>query len=123
MESISDKPIIVDLDTNKITWGDNERMSHLLPSRRKTKLEETLVRNTEDIFLNARGLETYMEDEKSLLDKGQTQDSANRVWQEKLKTYDDAFNLAFTPNSESINEKRYAAHDCGQSRWDVVQEA
>jgi len=122
---ISNETIIVDLDKNIITVGTNTPTIPVMPSKRKTKLEHALQENTRDIFLNARGLsESDLEHEKPLAEANKIMEGADRVWQEKLQTFDDAFNMAFAPNSENaINGKNNTARDCGQSRWDVVQEA
>jgi len=122
---ISDETIIVDLDKNIITVGTNTPTIPVMPTKRKTKLEHALIGNTRDIFLNARGLnESDLQDEKPFAEANKIMEGADRVWQEKLQTYDDAFNLAFAPNSENaINGKNNTARACGQHRWDVVQEA
>jgi hypothetical protein len=46
--------------------------------------------------------------------------NAHSLWSEKIRTVDDAFNLAHAPDSMLANAD---GGDCKQSRWDAVQEA
>jgi len=125
IEDISDEAIVVDLDKNVITIGKRTPSNPPMPLKRKTKLEDTLRRNATEIFWNTRGLsEMDVEDEKPAAEVKKIMAKADRVWQEKIRTYDDAFNLAHAPDSQTcLNWKQKGSIDSEQSRWDIVQEA
>jgi hypothetical protein len=134
IENISEETIVVDLDQNLITMGENTPPFPPMPFRRRMKLESCLQKTVGNVFWLARGV-TKQEVEafqngssssnnaqKNPLDMTKTV----KIWKEKLKSYDDAFNLAFTPDSEnSLNEERKSLgiDDFEQTQWDIVQEA
>ena len=88
-----------------------------------------------NIFWSTRGLSrediTNENDNFGVLDSGEIMEVADRVWKEKLVSYDYAFNLAFTPDSETIlnGDSRHNHLDgdglakLKQSKWDSVQGA
>jgi hypothetical protein len=51
--------------------------------------------------------------------------NAHSLWSEKIRTVDDAFNLAHAPDSTSIlySDANADAGDFKKSKWDAVQEA
>jgi len=133
VEDISDETVVVDLDRNVITLGPNTPDLPPLPHNRRKKLEATLKANAGEVFWEARNLTKAdvlrvraSGDEGSL---GTMLDKAGAVWEEKIKTRDDAFNLAHAPDSVSLqfDEDANVYLDDGslpkQSRWDAVQEA
>lgn len=104
-----------------------------MPLKRRTKLESCLRYNVGDVFWMARGVtkkevEDFEETELSspVHNIAHDMDKTLRIWQERLIAYDDAFNLAFTPDSEALlnGEKQSLGGEgeSGQSRWDCVQE-
>mmetsp|Transcript_37928 Transcript_37928/g.79443 ORF Transcript_37928/g.79443 Transcript_37928/m.79443 type:complete len:1602 (+) Transcript_37928:129-4934(+) len=124
---ISDETVVVDLDRNVITMGRQTPDLPFLPHRRKLKLEETLEKHAGDVFWKARGL-TALEVQQARLDGDEDQlakmlGTADAVWDEKICTMDDAYNLAHGPASMSIlHSEDVTDTDRKQSRWDAVQE-
>jgi len=123
IEDVSNETIIVDLDKNKITVGERTPSNPPMPSKRKTKLEDTLQKHAREIYWKARGLhEDDIDGERPADELERVIAKTDNVWKEKLEKYDDAFNLAFTPDSQSCNSVGTTVNS-EQSRWDVVQEA
>eukprot|EP00956_Cyclotella_meneghiniana_P035000 scaffold110197_cov67-Cyclotella_meneghiniana.AAC.1 len=130
---ISDETIVVDLDRNVITLGPGCQDLPALPHKRRMKLENALKANCGNVFWEARNLDKSevlkvrshgnQEALASLLRK------AGSVWDERIRTRDDAFNLAYLPDSSTLefNDDANCDADNGalpkQSRWDAVQEA
>jgi hypothetical protein len=126
---ISDETVVVDLDRNLITLGTNSPDLPILSHRRKIKLESALENNAGDVFWNARGLtKSEVESVRSSGDEDALAKmllTADGVWDEKLSSMDDAFNLAHSPDSLSMlhGDKDESQDWQKQSRWDLVQEA
>ena len=129
VNDINDETIVVDLDQNLITMGDATPAFPPLPLKRRTKLEKALQTHVGDVFWQARGISKS----EVLANDGGDKSSvklmltADRVWKEKLSGYDNAFNLAFTPDSETLlnGDTRGDSRegDLKQSAWDAAQEA
>mmetsp|Transcript_7438 Transcript_7438/g.11316 ORF Transcript_7438/g.11316 Transcript_7438/m.11316 type:complete len:1413 (-) Transcript_7438:54-4292(-) len=128
---ISEETIVVDLDQNLITKGDNTPSFPPMPLKRRSKLESCLQKNVGEIFWAARGV--TKEEVQGFEEKGPYSSTRSasemmktiRIWKERLISYDDAFNLAFTPDSENLMNagKSYGTEDeLGQTKWDCVQE-
>ncbi len=129
---ISDETIVVDLDQNLITMGHNSESFPPLPLKRRSKLEKVLQQNVGNVFWEARGLnrEDIMNTNGEIVESDKLMKTADRVWKERLRGYDDVFNLAFTPDSETLmNDESRGTFGVGrgdgfqQSTWDSVQEA
>jgi len=125
---ISDETVVVDLDRNLVTLGTNTLDLPILSHRRKMKLESALEDNAGDVFWNARGLtKAEVEAVRSSGDDNALEmmlGTADAVWDEKLSSMDDAFNLAHSPDSLSIlYNQDDEPENLKQSRWDLVQEA
>lgn len=123
---ISDETIVVDLDQNLITTGDEMLPFPALPLRRRSKLEKILEKNVGELFWQSRGLSKayILSQNDEVLQSRKIMKNADRVWKEKLRGYDDAFNLAHAPDSDALlNDGRGNEHDLKQSSWDSVQEA
>jgi len=127
VRDISDETVVVDLDRNVITMGKHTPDLPVLPHRRKLKLEAALEKHAGDVFWKARGLTTaqveqarFSTDDTSL---ARMLVMADAVWDEKICTIDDAFNLAHAPDSMSLLHTDDNGVGAGQSRWDAVQEA
>jgi len=127
---ISDETIVVDLDRNIITLGPNTPDLPPLPHKRRMKLESALKANAGEVFWEARNL--CKEDVLNIRAAGDEVALSNllgkagAVWDEKMNTRDDAFNLAHAPDSMTLefnDDARIDANDGKQSRWDAVQEA
>ena len=125
---ISDETVVVDLDRNMVTLGTNTLDLPMLSHRRRIKLESTLAKNAGDVFWNARGLtKSEVEAVRSSGDESALEKmlgTADAVWEEKITCMDDAFNLAYSPDSmnmlyNQVDEEK----NLDQSRWDVIQEA
>ena len=125
---ISDETVVVDLDRNLVTLGTNTLDLPILSHRRKMKLESALEKNAGDVFWNARGLtKSEVETVRSSGDENalaKMLGTADAVWDEKVSSMDDAFNLAHSPDSLSIlHSQDDKPNNLEQSRWDLVQEA
>ncbi len=130
INDISDETIVVDLDNNIITKGPGTPQFPPMPLKRRSKLEACLQKHVGDIFWKARGV--TKEEVEAFEEKGMTSSSRSignktlRIWKEKLISYDDAFNLAFTPDSENmLNGEKSTLGSRGafaQTKWDCVQE-
>ncbi len=129
---ISEETIVVDLDQNLITKGDNTPSFPPMPLKRRSKLESCLQSNVGEIFWAARGV--TKEEVQVYEQKGPSSSTRSasdmmktiRIWKERLISYDDAFNLAYKPDSENLmnaGKGVYGAEDeFGQTKWDKVQE-
>jgi hypothetical protein len=126
LNDISDETIIVDLDQNLVTTGENMPAFPPLPLKRRSKLEKVLQLNAGEIFWQARGLSKadILGQRREVVQSVKLMKIADRVWKEKLQGYDNAFNLAFTPDSEALIKNGHEKEkDLKQSAWDSVQEA
>lgn len=132
IEHISDETIVVDLDQNLITMGELTPPFPPIPFKRRAKLEAALDENAGDVFWAARGLtKSDIMSNGSIILTNDIMENADLVWKEKLNACDNAFNLGFTPDSETLlnGDKRNEALDENfsikykQSRWDKVQES
>ncbi|KAL7580818.1 hypothetical protein ACA910_001095 [Epithemia clementina (nom. ined.)] len=131
-DHVASDAIVVDLDRNRIKLGFNTPTIPAPPSRKWNKLHVTLKQSLGNIFERAHGMDTNGT-EDSL--KGNTTGSAptnkrrdarqNPVWTEKLQSWDYAFNLAYSPNSELMDDFNGKAvfGTNGQTQWEAVQEA
>ena len=122
---VSAETIIVDLDSNKVTLGRNTPKLSSPPSRKWNKLQAALEQNAGELFWKTRCLDA----EYQMVVKGKMNPSSFRMlydikgnvgWKEKLKGFDDAFSMAYLPDSVHAAQD---TGDDGQSRWDKVQEA
>jgi len=133
VEDISDETVVVDLDRNVITLGSDTQELPPLPHNRRKKLEATLKENVGDVFWQARNLSKaeVLKVRASGNDEALSSllDDAGQVWEEKVQARDDAFNLAYAPDSVSMQIDEGANDDIAngtipkQSKWDKVQEA
>jgi hypothetical protein len=130
---ISDETVVVDLDRNVITLGPYTPDLPPLPHKRRLKLENALKDNAGEVFWEARNLSKAdvlrvraSGDEEAL---STLLGKAGSVWNERINTRDDAFNLAYLPDSTNLefnDDANINASDGTlpkQSRWDAVQEA
>ena len=126
VDDISEETIVIDLDRNHITIGIECEDLPFLPNVRKLKLEAALEKNAGDVFWKARGLTAAQVEvvrnsgDENLLAK--TLGTADAVWDERICSLDEAFNLAASPDSLSL------LHDATSSleeaaKWDAVQES
>jgi len=130
VEDISDETIVIDLDRNTVTQGPNSPALPPLPDKRRKKVESALKEHVGDIFWNARNLKKSdvlrakaSSNEAAL---NEMLSKAHAVWEEKIRTCDDAFVLSHAPDSATLGGDEDAnakVDDKKQSRWDAVQEA
>ncbi len=126
---ISEETVVVDLDRNIITMGQNTPDLPSLPHRRKIKLEAALEQHAGEVFWQARGLTTtQVEEARESGDENKLAilfGKADAVWDEKISTLDDAFKCSPAPDSMSLlyDSAIGFTDDKKQSRWDAVQEA
>ena len=126
-EHVSSDTIVVDLDHNQVKWGAQTPELPPLPPRKYSKLQATLMESVGHVFWRTRGLE---KEYRSLARKGMKKSTAKlRVmvgresrWREKLSGLDNAFNLAYTPDSHLLQEFSSTSDEYAQSQWDQVQE-
>ena len=114
-----------------ITLGSDPVTLPPLPHKHRVKLENALQSNVGHVFWESRGM--TREQAKSILHSSdedhvnKTLANAHSLWNEKIMTVDDAFNLAHAPDSTSMLYNDDANADANgakkQSRWDAVQEA
>lgn len=129
---IGDETVVVDLDRNVITVGPEAPELPPLPHKRRVKLEAALNQHAGDVFWNARGFTRQEADAVRRLGSAaataEMKENAESLWCERIRTVDEAFNLAHAPDSTSIlyNDNANADADealAKQSRWDAIQEA
>jgi hypothetical protein len=124
---IGDDAIVVDLDRNMITLGSNPVDLPPLPHKHRVKLEHALQVNVGHVFWEARGM--TKEDANAILNSSdeeyvnKTLENAHSLWNEKIRTVDDAFGLAPAPESTTIAMNLDPRNTGKQSKWDAVQEA
>lgn len=129
ISDINDETIVVDLDQNIVTMGEKSPPFPPLPVKRRSKLEKNLQRSVGEVFWRVRGL-TQADVLNREGNQSKVMKTAESVWREKLSGYDDAFSLAFTPDSETLlnGDSRQSSMDddisstLKQSAWDSVQE-
>ena len=122
--SLSSECIVVDLDENTVHLGSNTPPLPQLPEKRKYKLLKAIDANAGHIFREARCL-TVEESWKWRSDPA-IREKGNAAWKERLEQFDEAFHLAFTPDSPNLlNESGVSESSTSpkQSSWDAVQEA
>ena len=137
---ISDETIVVDLDQNVITTGPYTPELPPIPHRRRFKLESALEQHVGEVFWAARGLRRDQVDKVKNSKKPNARerlndllDDAEQAWQMRNKGFDEAFNLAYAPDSVSnldddqLNSSPSEVGDNKssdeQSQYDAVQEA
>lgn len=141
---ISDETIVVDLDQNVITSGPYTPELPPIPHRRRYKLETALEQHVGEVFWNARGLHKHEVDKVKNSKKANANerledvlDGAELTWSLRLKGFDEAFNLAYAPDSynnlnhdeplpSNMSMTQSEEDDTGadtQGQYDAVQEA
>jgi len=139
---VSDETIVVDLDQNVITAGPYTPELPPIPHRRRHKLETALEQHVGEVFWNARGLHKHEVDKVKNSKKSNAKerledvlDGAELTWSLRLKGFDEAFNLAYAPDSyNNLNDSPLPSNlsmcqsedettDMHQSQYDAVQEA
>ena len=137
---ISDETIVVDLDQNVITTGPYTPELPPIPHRRRFKLESALEQHVGEVFWAARGLRRDQVDKVKNSKKPNARerlndllDNAEQSWQIRNKGFDEAFSLAYAPDSVSnldddqLNNSPSEVGDNKssdeQSQYDAVQEA
>jgi len=154
LDNISEETIVVNLDENVVTEGPATPIFPPLPKGRKEKLEGAMDKIAGSVFWKARGLskELHVKTNRASKSAGAATETVspsnrgngvvsttndkisksndisqqgNRVWGEKLLKFDEAFYLAYTPDSASMmmDGDELIANDQGQTIWDEVQEA
>lgn len=123
---VSEDTIVVDLDRNSLMFGENTTSLPPVPGKKWKKLQNNLEDIAGHLFWRIRGLEDEFEKfadnklnpkdfRRTARQKGESR------WKKKLDTYDQAFNLQFTPDSESLRTE--ASMDKDRNQWDRLQEA
>jgi len=123
---VSEETMIVNLDTNKITYSRRAPVLPPVPTKKWEKLQATLRQCAGDMFWETRGLtEARRQLERERMSERQFnalhKEEGDPRWKEKLSGFDFAFNLAYTPDSPNLlNDTSEEKH---QSQSDKVQEA
>ena len=125
VEDISDETVVVDLDRNVISLGSDTPELPSLPHNRRMKLEETLREHVGHVFWEARNIsEDEVVDARTNGNEDELKERTQQLWEEKVQTRDDAFNLAHAPDSASMQVDEDANDsNIAVSKWDAVQEA
>ena len=123
---VCEETMIVDLDTNTITYSGRAPTLPAVPTKKWEKLRISLQLCAGEVYWETRGLaEARREVEKERMSRREFDELRKRDgdprWKEKLNGFDFAFNLAYTPDSpnllnDGLEEKQ-------QSQSDKVQEA
>ena len=116
--------IVVDLDRNKIKLGFETPTIPSPPSRKWSKLSMTLRQSLGDIYERAHGHDASHDGRKTeSLRRRDVREST--VWKEKLESLDFALNLAYSPDSNLMDDftADAAIGANGQTQWEIVQEA
>lgn len=116
----------MDLDRNSVMFGEQTPVLPALPGKKWMKLQTSLEDIAGHLFWQTRGLETEY---KQFIDlklnrwgfKRAARQKGEKRWNEKLITFDQAFNLQFTPDSETLRNEQ--SIELAQNQWDRVQEA
>lgn len=124
-QSLSADTIVVDLDSNGVVFGKATPKMINPPVKKWTKLKRSLEEAVGDLFWRTRGLE----DDYAMLRKGLLTEKELRAilrntgdagWKERLSGFDDAFNMAYRPDSPNL---QITEDDNEQSLWEKVQES
>lgn len=124
-QNLSQETIVVDLDCNELVYGILTPKAVEPPVKKWSKLKKALEETIGDVFWRTRGLEQhYSQLRRGLLTEKQLRqmlrDIGNAGWKEKLQGFDDAFNMAYTPDSPNLQNVQ---GETGQSQWERVQES
>jgi pentatricopeptide repeat protein len=124
-QSLSPETIVVDLDCNHVTMRKTSQDRALPPNKTWNKLRQSLEDNVGDVFWRTRGLaKEYDLSRKGGITEGELRRFLKKKsdigWKEKLSGFDDAFSMAFAPDSPNLMNVDTGS---GQSRWEKVQEA
>lgn len=122
---VSEETIVVDLDRNSVMFGEKTMEMPAVPGKKWIKLQSSLEEIAGHLFWQTRGLEKeYREFTDEQLNtrnfKRVARQKGDGNWAEKLDTYDQAFNLQFTPDSENLRTDESIERD--QKQWDRIQE-
>jgi hypothetical protein len=123
---VSEETIVVDLDRNSVMFGEKTPDLPPVPGKKWMKLQNSLEDIAGHLFWRTRGLENeYRQFNNNKLNQRGFKKIARQKgevrWNEKLETFDQAFNLQFTPDSENLQNDSSIEKE--QSQWDRLQEA
>jgi pentatricopeptide repeat protein len=123
---VNEETIVVDLDRNSVLFGEATPELPPVPEKKWTKLQRSLDEIAGNLFWRTRGLEDeYRQFSSNRLSqrnfKKIGRQKGDHLWNEKLETFDHAFNLQFTPDSENLVNSEAVERE--QSQWDSLQEA
>ena len=129
IQHLNDECIIVDLDSNHISFGPKTPELAPIPREFNRRLSEALRVNAGVIFRETRSLTK----DHDYSDRGEylptdIKITADEMWQSKLSLYDESFHTSYTPDKEGKNElngnvAEQKDDDSKQTRWDAIQEA
>ncbi len=128
LNHLNDECIIVDLDSNMLSFGPKTPELPPIPREIHRKLTAKLRENAGMIFREVRCLRK----DHDFSDRGEhlpldVKVVADAMWGSKLTLFDESFHTSFTPDQERKNQLNgnVAAQKYGnskQTRWDAVQE-
>lgn len=106
-------------------FGEETRQLPAVPGKKWIKLQSTLSDIAGHLFWETRGLEKeykdYLDDKITERNfRKVARERAETTWNEKIETYDDAFNFQSTPDSRKATSNEIIERE--QSLWDKVQE-
>ena len=122
---VSEETIVVDLDRNSVMFGEKTEPLPAVPGKKWLKLKNSLEDVADHLFWKTRGLKSeYIQFRKNKLNswnfKRVARERGETRWNEKLETFDQAYNLQFTPDSENLND---AVLEQERNQWDRLQES
>lgn len=124
-QNLSSDTIVVDLDSNNVVFGKETPETIKPPAKKWTKLKTSLEETVGGLFWRTRGLDDdYAMVRKGLLTEKELYerlgDAGDAGWKERLNGFDDAFNMAYRPDSPNLQNME---DDSEQSLWEKVQES
>lgn len=123
---VSEETMIVDLDTNTVTYSSHAPTLPPVPTKKWEKLKEALHQCAGEMYWETRGLATARRQvEKERMSEREfnklREKEGDPRWKEKLNGFDYAFNLAYTPDSPNLLSD--VLEEKQQSQSDKVQES
>mmetsp|Transcript_41425 Transcript_41425/g.99789 ORF Transcript_41425/g.99789 Transcript_41425/m.99789 type:complete len:1287 (-) Transcript_41425:38-3898(-) len=122
---VSAETIVVDLDQNSLMFGEETQPLPAIPGKKWMKLQSSLNDIAGHLFWETRGLEKEYRDfaDDKITEwnfKKVARERAETIWNEKIETYDQAFDYQSTPDSRKAKSDETIERE--QSLWDKVQE-
>ncbi len=126
VQHLNDECIVVDLDSNLISFGPATPELAPIPRDVHKTLKETLRENVGMIYRETRSLtKDHDFSERGVHLPTDIKTTADAMWESRLSLYDESFHLSFIPSQGENHLNGYFSehkNDSKQTRWDAVQE-